>query len=80
MVAELWRLSATEAEERFRGGSLRPSEVLAAVLRRLDDVNGRINAFAAVDREGALASAAESDARWQAGRPLGPLDGSVLTV
>lgn len=80
MSAELWRLSATEAEKRFRAGALRPSEVLAAVLERLDDVNGRINAFAAIDRDGALAAAAASDARWKAGQPLGPLDGSVLTV
>ena len=78
--AELWRLSATEAEKQFRAGSLRPSDVLASVLQRLDDVNGRINAFAAIDRDGAVAAAAASDERWKAGRPLGPLDGSVLTV
>lgn len=80
MSGELWRLSATTAERSFRAGSLRPSDVLASVLRRLDEVNGRINAFAAIDREGALAAAAASDARWKEGRPLGPLDGSVLTV
>src|SRR5262249_9801838 len=78
--AELWRLSAAEAHQHFRDGSLLPSEVLGAVLGRLDAVNDRINAFAAIDREGARASAAASDARWKAGRSLGPLDGSVLTV
>jgi aspartyl-tRNA(Asn)/glutamyl-tRNA(Gln) amidotransferase subunit A len=80
MTGELWRLSATEAEKRFRAGVLRPSDVLTAVLRRLDDVNDRINAFAAIDRDGALDQARASDARWNAGRPLGPLDGSVVTV
>jgi aspartyl-tRNA(Asn)/glutamyl-tRNA(Gln) amidotransferase subunit A len=80
MSGELWRLSATEAEKRFRAGDLRPSDVLASVLRRLDDVNDRINAFAAIDREGALDQANASDARWKVGRPLGPLDGSMVTV
>jgi aspartyl-tRNA(Asn)/glutamyl-tRNA(Gln) amidotransferase subunit A len=80
MPADLWKLSATDAEKQFRAGAIRPSDVLTAILKRLDDVNGRINAFAAIDRDGALRTAAASDARWEAGEPLGPLDGSVVTV
>jgi aspartyl-tRNA(Asn)/glutamyl-tRNA(Gln) amidotransferase subunit A len=80
VTEELWRLSAGNAEKKYRAGTLRPSEVLASVLERLDDVNGKINAFAIVDRDGAIKAAGESDRRWDVGRPLGPLDGSVVTI
>src|SRR5258705_5772296 len=80
MPIELWQLSAHEAEKRFRAGTIRPSDVLSAVLQRLDDVNEQINAFAAIDQNGAIRSAEASDRRWKAGTPLGPLDGSILTV
>jgi hypothetical protein len=42
--------------------------------------NATLNAFLAVDREGALARAADIDARRKAGRPLGPLAGLPVGV
>ena len=80
MSAEIAYLSAAELAARYRDKSLSPREVLAAVLARLDAFEGQVNAFAFVDREGAEADAAASEARWLRGEPLGPLDGAPATT
>ncbi|MBV9812247.1 MAG: amidase, partial [Acetobacteraceae bacterium] len=58
---------------------LGPVEALEAVIDRIERHNGRINAFAVVNTD-APREAAESEARWRAGRPRGPLDGVPVTV
>jgi len=58
---------------------LSPVEALKAVLERVARYNPWVNAFAAMNPR-ALQAAGESEARWAAGRPLGPLDGVPATV
>jgi aspartyl-tRNA(Asn)/glutamyl-tRNA(Gln) amidotransferase subunit A len=79
-MTDLWRLSATELAARYRAGTLRPSEALAAVLARIAAVNPAINAFATLDTAGAEAAAAAADARFSAGTPLSPLDGVPVSI
>lgn len=55
-------------------------EVAEAALARIEAGNGRINAFTAVFRERALASAKAVDQRRAAGQPLGPLAGVPYAV
>jgi aspartyl-tRNA(Asn)/glutamyl-tRNA(Gln) amidotransferase subunit A len=78
--APLWTMGLAEAAAAYRRREATPEAVLGSVLDRHAAVNGRINAFAHLDREGALASAAASTARWAAGAALGPLDGAIVTV
>jgi aspartyl-tRNA(Asn)/glutamyl-tRNA(Gln) amidotransferase subunit A len=59
--------------------ALSPVEALKAVTERVARLNPRINAFAAMNPR-ALREAGESEARWVAGRPIGPLDGVPCTV
>jgi aspartyl-tRNA(Asn)/glutamyl-tRNA(Gln) amidotransferase subunit A len=59
--------------------ALSPVEVLQAVLQRVALYNPWVNAFAAMNPQ-ALRQAGESEARWMAGRPIGPLDGVPATV
>jgi aspartyl-tRNA(Asn)/glutamyl-tRNA(Gln) amidotransferase subunit A len=59
--------------------ALSPVEALKAVTERVARYNPWVNAFAAMN-PGALRAAGESEARWAAGRPLGPLDGVPCTV
>ncbi len=59
--------------------ALSPVEALQAVLERIARLNPWVNAFAAMNPK-ALAAAGESEARWLAGRPIGPLDGVPATV
>lgn len=73
-------LSAEALARHYRAGDLSPLAATRAVLGRIARLNPRVNAVIALDAEGALAAAARSEARWRAGRPLGPLDGVPLTV
>ncbi|MBX9698481.1 MAG: amidase, partial [Acetobacteraceae bacterium] len=59
--------------------ALSPVEALQAVMRRVALYNPWVNAFAAMNPR-ALQQAGESEARWMAGRPIGPLDGVPATV
>jgi aspartyl-tRNA(Asn)/glutamyl-tRNA(Gln) amidotransferase subunit A len=77
---ELWRLSATELQRRYRDGSLTPLEVAQACLARLEAVNPKINAVVA-RRDGPFMEDAEaSTERFARGAPLSPLDGIPLSV
>lgn len=79
-MTEIWRLTASELAARFRAGTLRSSTALDAVLARIAAVNPVINAFATLDEPGARAAAAAADARFAAGKPLGPLDGVPVSI
>ena len=72
--------TARELAAAYRTGSLLPSTAAAEFLRRIESLNGRLNAFITVLRESALTAARESDRRFAAGSPLGPLDGIPLAI
>ena len=80
MSAELWALSAAGLIKQFRTGEATPSRALEACLARLDEVNPLLNAVVTLDRQGARQAARQSDERWRAGAPLGPLDGVPVTI
>jgi len=73
-------LSAAELLDLYARGDLSPIEATQAALDRIEELDGPINAFCLVDREGALAAAAESEARWRAGEPCGLIDGVPSTL
>jgi aspartyl-tRNA(Asn)/glutamyl-tRNA(Gln) amidotransferase subunit A len=58
---------------------LSPVEALKTVMERVARYNPWVNAFAAMNPR-ALQAAGEAEARWQAGRPMGMLDGVPSTV
>jgi aspartyl-tRNA(Asn)/glutamyl-tRNA(Gln) amidotransferase subunit A len=73
-------LSAVDLVAAVRQGDVSAVQCAEAFLRRIEHVDGAVNAFLKVDREGALARAADIDARRKAGRPLGPLAGLPVAV
>ena len=80
MTAELCFMPATELVARYRARTLSPVEVTRAVLDRIAALDPKLNAYCLVDPDGALASARESEARWRAGTPAGPLDGVPASI
>ncbi len=59
--------------------TLSPVEALQAITERVARLNPSLNAFAVMNPQASIA-AGESAARWNAGRPLGLLDGVPCTV
>jgi aspartyl-tRNA(Asn)/glutamyl-tRNA(Gln) amidotransferase subunit A len=74
-MSEPWELSAVEAAGAIAAGELSPSELVASVLERIEQVEPLLEAFVSVDAEGALRAAREQD-----GRRGGPLYGLPLAV
>jgi aspartyl-tRNA(Asn)/glutamyl-tRNA(Gln) amidotransferase subunit A len=78
-VTHLTRTAAQLADD-LASGATTSVELTQAHLDRIAEVDGAVHAFLHVDTEGALAQAAESDARRAAGHLLSPLDGLPIAV
>ena len=73
-------LSAIDLMAAYRSGDLSPVRATEDALERIEKFDGQINAFVLVDREAALASARESEERWQNGTANGLLDGVPMSI
>jgi len=69
-----------ELTEAYRRGDLTPTAAAEDYLARIGALDGKIGAYLTVVRDQALAAARESEARWSAGSPRGPLDGAPIAV
>jgi aspartyl-tRNA(Asn)/glutamyl-tRNA(Gln) amidotransferase subunit A len=74
------RSTAAEMAQALADGTVTSVELTELHLDRIGAVDGDVHAFLHVDREGALAQAAASDARRAAGETLSPLDGVPIAV
>ena len=79
-MAELTALPASALAERIATRRISARETVEAHLRRIDEVDGAINAVVALDAEAALAQASERDAELARGVTRGPLHGVPFTV
>jgi len=68
-------LSAIEAARKIREGKLTSVDLVKACLKRIEDTDGQLHAWAYLNPELALAQAADLDQIRLNGRPLGPLHG-----
>lgn len=73
-------LTAAELTAAYAAKTLSPVEATGAILDRVERLEPVLNAMQFVDRDAALDAAAASEARWQRGEALGPLDGVPTTV
>ncbi len=71
-------LSIHELGARFRQNDATPTEAAREYLDRIAALDPKVKAYLTVTAEAALARAAEADARFKTGAPLGPLDGVPL--
>src|SRR5882762_7527653 len=79
-MTQIQSLTATELLRLYRRRELSPVEVTRDQLDRIEKFEPAINAFIIVDREGALAAAKASEARWHRSEPVGLVDGLGATV
>ncbi len=79
-ATDLADCSATELLRLYRSRQASPLEATQAALARIHQHNPVLRAFCFVAEEDALASASASTARWQKGRPCGPLDGVPASI
>ena len=83
-MADLTQCTATQLLGLYRSGEASPAEATQAVLQRIARLNPLLNAFCWVDEAAAMASARQSEARWQAYRRRGagvlPLDGVPMSI
>ena len=84
MTTDLTQRPAHTLLDLYKRGETSPVEVTQAVLTRTARVNPKINAFSLLDEKSAMASAKESEIRWQAHRksasPVGTLEGVPATI
>ena len=69
-----------ELTDAYRRGDLTPTAVAEDYLARIGALDGKVGAYLTVVREQALAAAHESELRWRAGTPRGPLDGAPVAL
>ncbi len=84
MTTSLTECTAEQLLQLYRSGQASPVEATRAVLKRIEEFNPQLNAFCLVDEAAALASAQQSETRWQAhrkqGAPVGELDGVPTSI
>ena len=79
-MAAMYELGAAEAARRIRAGTLSPSNLLAACLKRTDAVEPAVAAWVRLDRDAAARVAVQRDIEAREGRFMGPLHGVPLAL
>jgi aspartyl-tRNA(Asn)/glutamyl-tRNA(Gln) amidotransferase subunit A len=79
-MEDVHRFTAARLSSAYARRELSPVEVARQAIVRMGAWEPRINAMYRIDREGALAAASASEARWRAGKPRSPLDGVPVTL
>ena len=77
---EILSLTAVELGAKIKAGELTSVEAVTAYLDRAEAVEKDINAFITLDRDEALAAAAEADRKIAAGELTGPLAGVPVAI
>ena len=76
----MYELGAAEAARRIRAGTLSPSNLLAACLKRTDAVEPAVGAWVRLDRDAAARVAVQRDIEAREGRFMGPLHGVPVAL
>ncbi|WP_025272518.1 amidase [Haloglycomyces albus] len=72
--------TASELAAAYATREISPVEATKAALDRINELDGKYNAYCLVDPEAALKSARDSEARWFEGNPTGWLDGVPTSI
>jgi len=75
---EFW--SVADTARRIAAGEITATQIIEAMLARIQKIDGELGAFLAVDGDGARAVAAELDSQRAANVPQGPLAGVPIAL
>ncbi len=78
--SDLCYMSATEAISLFKRRWLSPVELMEAVIKRADKVNGKVNSLTETHYEQALEKAKAAETKYRKREKVGPLEGIPLAV
>jgi Asp-tRNA(Asn)/Glu-tRNA(Gln) amidotransferase A subunit family amidase len=79
-MAGLHELTAVEAARRIRAGTVSPSNLVAALLKRIDAVEPTVRAWVHLDRDAAARVAVQRDIEAREGRFMGALHGVPVAL
>src|SRR5579872_4840291 len=79
-VTALHWLSATEIAAAYAARTLTPTELVRALLERIEHLQPRLHAFIRLDAEGAMEAARSAEADLQSGRVRGSLHGIPVGI
>ncbi len=79
-MTDLCKLSGLVLGRMIASREIKPSEVMQAVLDRIDRTNPLINAYCTVDPDRAMADARKADERIVRGEAAGPLFGVPVSI
>jgi len=79
-MAAMHELGSAEAARRIRAGTLSPSNLLAACLKRTDATEPTVSAWVRLDRDAAARVAVQRDIEAREGRFMGPLHGVPVAL
>jgi Asp-tRNA(Asn)/Glu-tRNA(Gln) amidotransferase A subunit family amidase len=80
MKPVLGNLTVADLRARLAGGEIRAVDVVESCLRRIEEVDADVQAWAYLDEDYALSQAKVVDEWREAGKPLGPLHGVPVAV
>jgi Asp-tRNA(Asn)/Glu-tRNA(Gln) amidotransferase A subunit family amidase len=79
-MLELWRLSGLELRGMIAAKEVKPSEIMAVILARIEKLNPKLNAFCTIVQDSAMAEALQADKKIVKGKGEGPLFGLPVSI
>ena len=78
--SDLSRVSLAEASALVRSKKISPVELTQTCLKRIEQLDGKFNAFITITGESAVTEARKAEAENQQGRRRGPLHGKPISL
>ena len=79
-MPELWKIPGLQLARMIASKKIKPSEVMEAILARIDEVNPKVNAFCTLARDSAMAEARAADKKVTRAKSLGLLFGVPVSI
>ncbi|HYA91707.1 MAG TPA: amidase family protein [Thermodesulfobacteriota bacterium] len=79
-MTEFWKLSGLELREMIAAKEVKPSEIMATVLARIEKLNPKLNAFCTITQDSAMAEARQADEEMTKKKDTRPLFGLPVSI